>query len=368
MMTHEYGVMSLVLSHSTAMMIHRASVDLRDRNSMLPQEPQSLRPGPVDMGKVDWARRLLIAHGVPKSGTEFIDVLVLRDCDRRSGKGVIAHTWKYPIPSGGLIKIDRGVYVVSPLLCLQQVATNLSEVELIEFLLEACGRYALLPGSFDMVKRDPLTNVAELREYCSEIEGQRGSRRLRRALGSVRDGARSPMETEFFMMLMLPRRLGGEGLTDLEMAHRVDVRGPARMLTKRSYFECDAFLSRTKTDFEYNGVIHEEEGQFVSDIERINALEAMGYNVIAITRRSFFDKGAFGRLMRAIELRAGRRSSRVPADFAQRQEGLRRFVLRRYLDEVPDGERDAFLLAEGRGTDPGPAAAEVPWDYTPFEG
>ena len=50
------------------------------------------------------------------------------------------------------------------------------------------------------------------------------------------------METAFFMMLMLPRRLGGEGLADLEMAHRIDVKGPAMFLTGRSYFECDAFL------------------------------------------------------------------------------------------------------------------------------
>ncbi len=319
------------------------------------------------MGKIEWARRLLVARGVPKSETESIDVLVLRDRDRRFGKGVTAHTWPYPIPPDGLIKIDRGVYVVSPLLCLQQVAIKLSEVELIELLLEVCGRYALVPGSFDMLKRDPLTSVAELRKYCSAIKGQHGSHKLRRVLGKVRDGARSPMETAFFMMLMLPRRLGGEGLAGLEMAHRIDVKGKAKLLTRRSYFECDAFLSRTKTDFEYNGIVHEEEGQFVTDAERVNALEAMGYNVITITRRSFFDKGAFGRLMRAIELRVGRRGNRAPEDFTQRQDELRRFVLRRYLDEVPDDEREVFSLAEGRGADLRPGTAEIPWDYMPFE-
>ena len=52
------------------------------------------------MRKVDWERRLLIARGVPESEIESIDVLVLRDCDRRSGKGVIAHMWPYPIPPG----------------------------------------------------------------------------------------------------------------------------------------------------------------------------------------------------------------------------------------------------------------------------
>lgn len=86
----------------------------------------------------------------------------------------------------------------------------------------------------------------------------------------------------------MSRRLGGEGLTDLQMAHRIDVKGSARLLTKRSYFECDAFLPRSKTDIEYNGIIHEKEDQFVTDVERTNALEAMGYNVMTVTRRAFF--------------------------------------------------------------------------------
>lgn len=99
------GGMSLVLSHSTAMMIHRASAAPYDQSSMLPREPQPLKPGPVDMGKIGWARRLLVARGIPESEIESIDVLVLRDCDRRSGKGVIAHTWQYPIPPAGSSKL-----------------------------------------------------------------------------------------------------------------------------------------------------------------------------------------------------------------------------------------------------------------------
>ena len=362
---HEYESMSLVLSHNTAMLFHRASAGPFDRRLMLPGTPQLLKSGPVDMGKVDWARRLLAVRGVPEAGLESIDVSVLRDRDRRSGNGVVAHVWSYPIPPGALIEIDKGVYVASLPLCLQQVATELSELELIEFLLEACGRYALPPGSSDMVKRDPLTSVGELRKYCLEIKGQRGANKLRRALGNVRDGARSPMETAFFMMLILPRRLGGEGLTDLQMAHRIDVKGSARLLTKRSYFECDAFLPRSKTDIEYNGIIHEKEDQFVTDVERTNALEAMGYNVMTVTRRAFFDRASFGRAMNAIELRADRRSCRAPKDFAQKQEELRRFVLRRYLDEMPDDDRDVRLLAVGRDRASCSASMEVPWDYVP---
>lgn len=69
--------------------------------------------------------------------------------------------------------------------------------------------------------------------------------------------------------------------------------------------------------------------------------------------------------MNAIELRADRRSCRAPKDFAQKQEELRRFVLRRYLDEMPDDDRDVRLLAEGRDRASCSASMEVPWDYVP---
>ncbi len=105
-------------------------------------------------------------------------------------------------------------------------------------------------------------------------------------------------------------------------------------------FECDAYLPQAKVDLEYNGILHEEEGQIAVDVERANALEAMGYRMMTITRQSFFDGEAFGRLMRDIERRSGHRQVRVDSDFLKRQEELRRFMLRRYLAEsgVADDE------------------------------
>ncbi len=91
------------------------------------------------------------------------------------------------------------------------------------------------------------------------------------------------------------------------MAYRIEVAGEARLLTRRSHFECDAYLPQAKVDLEYNGILHEEEGQIAVDVERANALEAMGYRMMTISRQSFFDGEAFGRLMRAIERRSGHR-------------------------------------------------------------
>lgn len=154
--------------------------------------------------------------------------------------------------------------------------------------MEACGRYAVPPNGDAMVSREPLVCVDDVRRLCADAVGQRGVNNLRRTLRFVRDGARSPMETAFFLMLLFPRRFGGEGIESLEMAYRIEVAGEARLLTRRSHFECDAYLPQAKVDLEYNGILHEEEGQIAVDVERANALEAMGYRMMTITRQSFF--------------------------------------------------------------------------------
>lgn len=217
------------------------------------------------------------------------------------------------------------------LLTAQLFARQADERELVEYLMELCGCYGLPPASGEFAIRLPLTTPERILEWAEQARGQHGANKLRRALVWVRAGARSPMETAFFMMLLLPRRLGGMQIAELRLAYRIEVTGEARGLTRRGYFECDAYLPCSRTDFEYNGIVHETEEQLAIDSERLNALEAMGYNAMIVTRREFFDREAFGRLMRAIGRRVGKRPDREPPGFEERQEELREFVLRRYL-------------------------------------
>lgn len=323
--------MSMILSHRTAQLYHRLRGHDRPRAS-LPAGSSELKNDPVDTSLAQPARRLLMALGAEPDDVARLDVLVRRDCDRRTARGVVAHAWRFPLPERSLIKIGHGIYVTDVLLTAQQLARQMGEVELVEYLLELCGEYALPPDGGNYRSCPHLVAPGEIKGWTDRVRGQHGANKLRRALSWVRPGARSPMETAFFMMLLMPRRLGGLGISELELAHRIDVTGEACGLTRRKHFECDAYAPSSRTDFEYNGIIHETEEQLAIDVERANALEAMGYNVMTITRHAFFDPEAFRRLMLAIERKAGRRADRVPEGFAERQEGLRRFVLRRHIE------------------------------------
>ena len=141
------------------------------------------------------------------------------------------------------------------------------------------------------------------------------------------------METAFVMMLTLPKNEGGLGIRALETDYEIKVANVAKGLTRRTKFYMDAYLKRSRIDIEYNGFHHDTEENRAIDEERKNALAAMGYGIITISRYSFMHTEPFARVMEVIQRKEGIRPSRLPKNFKAKQEGLRKFVLRRHLEE-----------------------------------
>lgn len=107
------------------------------------------------------------------------------------------------------------------------------------------------------------------------------------------------------MMLTLPRREGGLGISEIETDYEVKVTAAAKDLTRREKFYMDAYLKRSRTDIEYNGFQHDAEEDRAIDEERKNALASMGYGIITVSRYSFMHASAFARVMeRSSERRA----------------------------------------------------------------
>lgn len=318
----------MVLSHRTARMCFRAP-QRPDSRGAIPAVSACLRPSVPDVEMLDRARACLIARGVPEGELAQVDVLVPSADLRRRIDGAVPHVWPYPIPAHGLWRLEQGLFVVHPALCAQQAAVEMNRMELVEYLIEMCARYDLpIRAGDEYVERHAPLAVQDLALHVAASAGQRGIRRLRRALPFVCDGARSPMETALYLMLRLPRCMGGAHLVGLELAHRMEVTGKARDLTGRAFVECDAFLATDGIDFEYNGIVHEDEEMFTSDEERRRALEAMGYNVLTVTRHALFDARRYRRLLTAVLHRVGLNVDRLPDDYWERAEALRRFAVR----------------------------------------
>lgn len=323
--------MSIVLSHSTALQLYRAPA----RPLGMPTFPQTARPlktGAPQETDIARARTLLASYGVPDQMLETIDVLVSHQKERRRRAGVRCHVCAIELPPQSLVQLDAGIFAVDPRFCALLAAQSLSRLELVEYYYELCGSYAL-PFEEGGEYRDaaPLANVASLESFFRAMNGSRGATKALWAARYTRDGSRSPMETATTMTLILPKRLGGLGIRGVRMDRRIAIAISARRMTRRGCFYADVYIESARLLIEYMGMRHEEERRQVEDGERDNALDAMGYHVVRIWRWALFDKASYRRILEKICVQVGLRASRFPPDFADRQEELRRFVLRAWL-------------------------------------
>lgn len=130
------------------------------------------------------------------------------------------------------------------------------------------------------------------------------------------------METALALMVVLPKRQGGLGYSDIAMNQRLDI--PASLKTSMSskYLEADLFSKKAGVVIEYDGENHGELKRRTHDADRTGALELMGYKVRTLTSRHFSGKLEMHRAMNGIAKMLGVRPD-VSADFQERQSALR---------------------------------------------
>lgn len=325
--------MSIVLSHNTAKAVYQAaySVSAIGTEPCSPAEIYGARPSKELLDSAaDW----LVRHNIALDDDAPLDTTVFERANVRNILGCKCHVSSKRFSGSRFIRIADDIYIVSVELCALQAATYLPFRELVEYYFELCGAYSLgRDASAAYTERFALTSTSSLKHFFNSLTDCKGLELARKAVRCVRDRCRSPMETAFVMMLTLPRREGGLGISEIETDYEVKVTAAAKDLTRRETFYMDAYLKRSRTDIEYNGFRHDAEEDRAIDEERKNALASMGYGIITVSRYSFMHASAFARVMEAIQRKEGIRPSRLPKDFAIKQEELRRFVLRRFIEE-----------------------------------
>lgn len=369
---HHRAMDTLIISHATARRFYRACPTAH----MLPRAPRhgvALPDHAPSHASISRAQRALVAHGMDPASVFPLDVLVLSQASKRRLSRIRCYRWDRPLPPKSLVDLGGGIYVVGPELCALQAASTMEELELIEYLFELCARYTPTADERDYIPLvRPLTTGKKIADLLRALPRTLGKARALDALRFARDRSRSPMETALTMTLTCPVRLGGLGLNDVKMDHRVPVTGDARSLTRRSSLYFDTFVERGNQNIEYQSEYHLQPQQAATDNERRHALRAMGYTMVEVSKQQFFDEIAFRRVLMAILLNAGIPVSRYPDGFWEKQDGLRRFVLRRWLDEKsaqdeskpsPDDEASDATAdsspSAGAGTTPEAAAGAV---------
>lgn len=292
-------------------------------------------------------------------GEEPFDVLVAHRGEIRESKLMRPRIWSAPLPAGTVRPATETLGVTSPGFALQQVAARESFGRTLLMATELCGSYSVyhapapiaaiiqrlcaagrLPAingwapSLDsegrltgLWSREPLLTPTELLRLAENSDAARGRKKLLRVAEHVIACAASPFEAKAGILLGLPRRCGGAGLTGLSHNQRVSLTVDAALIAHRQSCYCDLYWD-DGVDLEcHSKTWHTQRNDQLSDFAREAALELMGIEVIPMTYEQLTSQRQFDAIVRLVSGKLGRKV-RPKSDFERRAEAdLRHEVL-----------------------------------------
>ena len=227
---------------------------------------------------------------------------------------------------------DFGSYssVTSPALTLFTLASHLSVVQLAMLMHEFCGNFSVYRPTkqeraylqelcsqeasgdhggwkpvldangkiTDLWQRPAISNINELEKLANDLARAKGRATFTQALRLTREGAASPFEARTGIRLSTPRRLGGEGLSDLTFNERVKLTDQAQLVAGQATAFIDIVLRNPASGDEVgiecqSKLIHDRDEKAIADANRITALQSMGHTIVQLSYRNLEDQAAF---------------------------------------------------------------------------
>ena len=161
------------------------------------------------------------------------------------------------LPADALVRVDPTLYFVGPELIVLQMASQTSDVELAQIIMELCGSYTPSPVPDDngktpcLYKVSPVTTIARIRAYIDRFRQRGGKQVLHSALGMALEGAASPAETNLALAMSLPRSMGGYGLPISSINASVSAPDDERNNVGGDSYALDVFWQDAYADLEY---------------------------------------------------------------------------------------------------------------------
>lgn len=308
----------IALSHISALRYLRSASDFsRVKPSKMPSD--------LSISRFDKAR--LTERFAGQDGN--VHVLVGEQRQRRRIDGIRCHLTE-TVPAGGLVRVEGDIFSSSAELCFVQLAQMLPIVQLIKLGFELCGSYALMPdGSFEA--RPAITSKERLSRFLGHASPMNGTKSARQALAHVVNGSASPRETALAMLLTLPARWGGYGLSKPCLNHQILVPDSRKLSGMRSFY-CDLYWPKWNLAVEYDSFSnHGNEAKLVQDQTRAAMLTAQGIRVISVRTQQLNDEERFRHVVDAIcSFRSHKRNTPTPSPIAHAE--LRERVLNSTYD------------------------------------
>ncbi len=207
-----------------------------------------------------------------------------------TGRQSFEHFAPRNLPFGSLRSISKSQLIVSPELTLIQIAPLFTTAELSGIICEFCGLFTINDAIGNhLAKRAPLTTIAKISTFADRARGLQGVIALKKALPYALDNSRSPMETAAALLLSMPYRQGGFGLSGAVLNTRTKLPASQALIAGVDSLEPDILWLPAKTCIEYDSTeFHSGEGRIANDARRKNALIASGFNVVTLTASQLY--------------------------------------------------------------------------------
>lgn len=219
-------------------------------------------------------------------GSKRLHLAVHNRKTRISDKRFKFRSYANPLPPRSFIRLNDGIALASPELVFIELGRKLDLYHHIELGYEMLGKYRTDPERGDVLitNQQPLMTLESLRAYLSKAQNFWGVKQARRALRFLKEGSESPAETQLAMLLALPKRLGGEGLSHLKLNMKVPLEASSRALLEKDSLRLDVGFSSELVDIEYeSSEFHtDDERSRTNDSKRRGILQKMGYSVITV--------------------------------------------------------------------------------------
>lgn len=318
-----HSARAVCFSHQTALEILAA---LPSFQKLRPVRTRTYPAQAPLLKEVARARRIIVQQLPALALSEPLHVTSASASHNHRTDAVEFHRSEKSIGGTGLLALESGIRVSSAPLSFVQMAAVLSPVELLELGYELCGTYRRgAPGEPTRYQVEPLMTVKQLASFLRRNPGVRGAKRARRALAYLAEGAESPRESKSALLFGLPMTMGGYGLGMPTMGYEVICTGEAYAIAETRTLRCDLYWPSVRLAMEYQSrAFHEGELHRIRDSRRVNALRAMGINVVLVTDNELESLFACDSIARSARRILGKRERTRVDDARDRKLKLRR--------------------------------------------
>lgn len=259
-------------------------------------------------------------------------ILVPNTDSQRRVRNVHQRCCTYSLPMNSLMKLGNQVLVPNPELTFLLLAHYLDLAQLIAVGMEMCGRYrmaqaspaSLLQSSKTLYNQAPLTTPNRIARLLKRMKDFPGARKAERACTYLEPNSASPMETNLYLLLCLPRKLGGYALPRPILNVKRKVNAQVGTLTFSRVLMPDLYWASARLDMEYDSdEFHADSESLQKGARRTLALRAIRVDVMPMTYDVITDVGAFDAVAHLVARRLQKRVRGTDAGFEARRQELR---------------------------------------------